>query len=599
MIPYETDSYSLREKMFRDPVWLGLGVLGLLIVALVLLLTVMVLLLPPISLITRLDPAFVTVDGTGGDVQDPDGMAISFPAEGVTAPFRVKLSSTPRNLFLEGAASSALLTAAQSIPPNLIIKSPFYEMRFTGDGPQKVILNVPIPNESEPSRTLDLYSWTGESWQWLPSRQIPGEELLISELPYLPKSVVVVQTQAATPRLSTPFFGGDTLPPGLRDANLELNLQGLYLEADGLIAGQASPLPPEVQNAVVTVVPTIRNWGEDEIIRSDLIDNLLISEEARQRHIGVVVNLVESSGYAGIDLDYRGINPELRLFYTAFLEELRAALPAGKQLSVHVAPPQPISAESWDTGAYDWTAINELADVIVLPALIDPAAYAPGGQMETMLDWAVGQVSRYKLQLYLPTRSLELIGEQSRSLTYPQALEFLGTVGVVGGATTSAPGQLLQFTLSGLPAAGGGIQFDPVSGLYILSFTENNSPRTLYLENAASLARKLQFVAQYNLRGVAVQDLLSPNADPHSREVMRQFNSLFIPPVEGNHILVWRVANQEGGLIAEEIVNLTTPIFQWPAPAAGGTYQVIGALSPNRDPSAATPLGSVQVTVAP
>ena len=262
------------------------------------------------------------------------------------------------------------------------------------------------------------------------------------------------------------------------------------------------------------------------------IDNLLIDAEARQRHIQAIVDLVQRNAYQGIDLDYRGINPDLEREFTSFLEQLRVALPPNKQLSVRVELPLQISADTWDTGAYDWRAIGRIADVVKVPTSPDPKAYSPGGQMESMLNWAVGQINRYKIQLLLSTYSAEQVNGITRDITYQQALEPIGAVAVVGGENVVGPGQLVDFTLAGLPASTG-IQFDAPSGTYWFAYLDsNNIQHTVYLENAASIARKLQFVAQYNLRGVAVQNLLSETNDAQIWTVIRKFLDLVIPPVE-------------------------------------------------------------------
>lgn len=597
MIPYETNSFDSNFKPSRNATMIGLLVLGLLVLVLAVLLVGVVLLLPPVSLLTRLDPDYVSIGESGGDVRDPDGLLLTLPREGIAGPVRVKLSSVPRSLFLEGETETRLQAAAGSIPPNLVIKSPFYRIQYHGPMPREVVFNVPIPNESEPYRTLDLYTWNGTGWEWLPSRLIEAEELIEAKLNYLPQSLVVMQTQTARPKVSSTYSDGDLLPAVLNESSFEINPMGLFLEADGLIPGRATPLSPEFQAVASAVVPIIRNWHTDGTVRSDLIDNLLISDEARDLHINVILNLVQTNGYDGIGLDYRDINPDLRRQYTAFLEQLRAALPPEKQLLVYVAPPVQISPDTWESGAYDWQAIGRLADAVLLPALLEPGAYEPGGQMESLLNWAVGQVNRYKLLLYLSTHSLDRSGETSRDISYQQALQTLGTVGVAGGATTVNPGQLLDFTLSGLSPSTG-IQFNSISGLYSFTYQDGPAPRTVYVENAASLARKLRLVVEYNLRGVAVQHLFQPGNDPLSYSVLHQFINLFIPPVEGHHAIVWRVADQGGGLIAEQVVSMTSPVFQWTAPAAPGTYNIIASISPDGDPAKATPLGSLQVTVA-
>ncbi|MEW5959723.1 MAG: beta-galactosidase, partial [Chloroflexota bacterium] len=260
--------------------------------------------------------------------------------------------------------------------------------------------------------------------------------------------------------------------------------------------------------------------------------------------------------------------------------------------------PTQISTDTWDTGAYDWQAIGRIADVVKVPTSPDPRAYRPGGQMEAILDWAVGQINRYKLQLLLSTSSTEQVNGITRSISYQQALESIGAVIVGGGSDIVAPGQKVDFTLQGLPASTG-IQFDSASGVYWFAYLDDqNVQHTVYLENAASIARKLRFVAQYNLRGIAVQNLLKENNDAQIWSVIRKFLDLVIPPVESQYSVVWRVQNDDGGVIAEEVVDLSSPGYKWTAPAAGGAYRVEAAISSGQDAAGAMLRGSVAVLVA-
>ena len=563
------------------------------------LLVLSALLLPPISMADRLlSIGYERIGRDGGAIQDPDGTQITFLPEGVSRSFRVKLMAVPRSLFLEGAAGNTLLTAAESIPPNLIMKSPFYRIQRKGTMPEQVVLSVPIPNEAEPYRTLDLYSWNGNSWEWLPNRKVVTEDVIESELDFLPESIVVMQTHAIHPNVSTDYAVNHPIPDNVTDSLVEINPQGLFLDSNGQIVGDLGQLPPEIQNASYSVIPTIRNWTDDGSIRSDLIDNLLIDPEARRRHIQTIVDLVQRNAYQGIDIDYRGINPDLKREYTSFVEQLRASLPANKQLSVRVELPMQVSADTWDTGAYNWQAIGRIVDVVKVPTSPDPKAYAPGGQMEAMLDWTVGQINRYKIQLLLSTFSAEQVNGITRNITYQQALEPIGAVAIVGGENIVSPGQEVDFTLAGLQASTG-IQFDAPSGTYWFAYLDdNNVQHTVYLENAASIARKLQFVAQYNLRGVAVQNLLSDTNHAQIWSVIRKFLDLVIPPVESQYSVVWQVKNQDGGVIAEEIVDLSQPTYKWLAPEAGGSYEVAAAISSSGDSDVAVPRGSVALLVA-
>ncbi len=596
MTPYENNSYQTKTPFWSGSTlpWLIVG--ALFVIALVLALGVAAL-LPPLSLLSRLDTSYAHVGPEGNTLHDPDGTQLTFPPEGVENSFRVKLTAIPRNQFLEGAAGVALQPAAAGIPPHLVLKSPYYEIQHRSGEPTQVIITIPIPNESEPYSTLDLYTWSGEAWEWLPSRVIAADEVIESKLDFLPESVVVMQTHPLNPQAAGSYAPGQTIPPNYLALPLEINPQGLYLEAEGLVAGNLGQLPPEILNSAFTIIPTIRNWGDDGSVRSDLIDNLLLDDQARQNHIATIAGIAQNTTFRGVVIDYRGIDPALREDYTTFLQQLRQALPPDKQLIVRVDQPQPFSAEAWDTGAYDWQAIGRIANMVRLPASPDPKAYAPGGQMEAMLAWAVGQVSRAKLQLDITTTSLEQVNGQTRPLGYQESLASLGTAALVGGATTLNPNQPVEFILSGLQN-GATVQFDPHSGLYWFSYPADPAgPRLIYLENGASAARKLQLVAQYNLRGVSAQNLFEANSDPQIREVVAQFINLALSPVEGQHAVVWQVKNQEGGVIAEQVVDLSTPTFRWTTPAAAGTYQVTAGVSPNRNPATVIPLGSLPITV--
>ena len=110
------------------------------------------------------------------------------------------------------------------------MKSPFYRIQLKGVSPEKIILSIPIPNESEPYSTLDLYAWNGEVWEWLPSRKLIVEDVLESELDYPPESIVVMQTHAINPTVSTDYALDIPLPDNVQDSLVEINLVGLFAD---------------------------------------------------------------------------------------------------------------------------------------------------------------------------------------------------------------------------------------------------------------------------------------------------------------------------------------------------------------------------------
>ncbi|MFQ5578278.1 MAG: hypothetical protein ACE5G8_14955, partial [Anaerolineae bacterium] len=376
--------------------------------------------LPPINLVERIINAAVGYDTfddkTGGYVVDPDGTRIDLLPEGMDGKVSLALKPIPRDVFLRGDTGKTLVAAAEQFPPNLVMKSPFYQIKYKGNTPTAVLIYTPIPNEAEPYTTLDLYSWNGEGWEWLPSQQIIGEEMLESRLDYLPASMVVVQTHPVRPYFSTNLTPGSIVPEHVKNSLVEVNPQGLYLDVNGRIGGQLGDLSAVDENAPYTIIPTLKNWEASGVVRSDLIDNLLIDVQARQRHVQAIKELVVGNNYGGIDIDYRGINPALKAEFSAFIAELDQALPATKRLSLRVDLPVQISADTWETGAYDWRALGKAADAVKVPTPADPRAYLPGGRMEAMLNWAVGEISRYKIQLLISTKSLEEVNTVRREI---------------------------------------------------------------------------------------------------------------------------------------------------------------------------------------
>jgi hypothetical protein len=171
-------------------------------------------------------------------------------------------------------------------------------------------------------------------------------------------------------------------------------------------------------------------------------------------------------------------------------------------------------------------------------------------------------------------------------------------VAVIGENEVVLPGQELDFTLTGLQESTG-IQFDRSSGAYWYAYLDDNDVQhTIYLENAASVARKLQFVAQYNLRGVAVENLLSENNDAQIWSVIDKFLDLVIPPVESQFAVIWQVQGQDGGVVAEGITDLSAPNYKWVVPETGSSYEIAAAIASNRDSSVAVPRGRVAVSIA-
>ncbi len=549
----------------------------------ILILAAAALMLPPISLRERiLARDHQTIPQDGGAVLDPDGTQVTFPAAGMVGAFKAKLTAIPRTIFLEGSAGKALVVAAREIPNFLIPRSPLYTLSLRGrNKPSAVTLTVPIPNDAEPYETLDLYTWDGSGWRWLPSKIIQEDDLIEARLAYVPDNFIVMQTAPRAPSVAASMAAGASLPREGKETLAEVRAAGLYLGGEGRLEGNPSALPKAEPGGAYAVIPWVRNWDDDGMVRTDLVQNLLVNREWQDRHIAALTEMAVANLYPGISVDYRGVDPQLRAEFSAFVTRLAEALHAqGKFLSVRVEEARQIAEDRWLTGGYDWQAIGQAADEVEVPALVDPRAYGEGGQMEQFLRWAVGQVNRYKIRLVLPARSVEAAGSYLLLKSYSEALApLVGPLRAEKGVV--APGETVSLTL--LPERHATVpEVDPASGMIRYQYLDNaGQVRTVWLENAASLSRKLGLASRYHLGGVTVGNLLARDqgTDPEVWAAVRQFQqSGTVPPIDSQFTLAWKTLGAGGSPLSEQQRPLNDIQYSWQVPQEPGEYRAEVAL---------------------
>jgi hypothetical protein len=538
-------------------------------------------LLPPISAGKRvLEGGYTPIGRDRWSVEDADGTQLTVLPEGLSGQLSLKLTSVPRLNFLEGSAGKRLLKAAETLPLHLDMKSPLYLISWRGEMPRAAMLTIPIPNDAEPYDTLNLYAWTGTEWQWLPGRVLADDDVIVAEFSSLPSAVAVVQTQPLASVISTAVYPGQTIPSEGREVLVEVNPVGLQLGSEGAIEGQVSDLPAVDSSATYGVLPVLRNWSEESSIRSDLVDNLLVSPEAQQAHIQAIVDLVVSNMYQGIEIDYRGINPVLRDEFSVFISDLAEALHAQqKTLTVQVHLPSQLAEDKWDTGVYDWQVLGAAVDCLKVPAMPEPSAYASGGQMWQFMRWAMSQVDRYKLQPVVSTWGVERVGVNSYAVSYDEALTPYNRITIEGSPDVVDPGQTVTLDLA--PHVGfSDIHFDEATQAFWYIYVDDQGrEHTVWLENASSLAYKFNMLSAFNVRGIAVENLLVEGNDPQVWNTLREFHTRNVTADAGQMAVMWRVQDETGNLVGQAMASLTDPSYAWTAPETPGAYTIIAAIS--------------------
>jgi hypothetical protein len=572
----------LRER-------LGSGAWAYGVYALIGVLVIIALLLPPVSLLERLGiTGYTTVSAQDNGITHPDGLTLSVDPATFTGKLRVRLDSLPRADFL-GFAHSSLRGAVEALPSYFQVKSPFYRIRARGKPEQPVMIDVLIPNDAEPWETLDLYTWTGETWEWVGGElhtETAEHEFIRAQVTDIPANVVVVQAGPLTQTVSTCLGAGDNLAlaAGLTD---EINPTGLFLGIDGGFVGDPASLLQPVAGDPYAVLPTLRNWAPGATVNHGLLADVLTIPDIQETHIANIVQLCTGRGFAGVDIDYRGVLPAERDTYSSFIAALADALHAqGLRLSVVVEPPIS-TAGGWDTGGYDWVSLGAAADALKVPFPADPAAYVEGGEAQRLLAWAAGQIPRYKTRMLLSSLSAEQAGTQISYISLEQALAPFGNATALSDVSQVLPNSQVQFALTGQVLS---ITPQEAAGTYRLEYTGGDGANhTIWLGTSDSLAAKIAWAQRYHLGGIAVDDVLAPGNASGIVDVVAAYRNNGSTPTGQGIDVVWTVADATT-TIAQTAAPLNNPVYAWIATVTG-TYTVNTTI-------AGFTHGSIAVTVA-
>jgi uncharacterized protein YgiM (DUF1202 family) len=539
---------------------------GAITLILIVLLILVALLLPPINLLERLQAlTYTRVTPAGGMLTDPDGTTVVFPAEGITKSFFAKLESTPRADFIAGEGGSDLYDAASNLPQYLIPKSPYYRMDVRGSQPTLTELDIPIPNDSLPYETLGLYNWNGSEWALVPNQVLAAEDKIVASVDYPPTGFMVMQTTPGVPAVTANLGEYAQLPQGAV-VTYEAKA-GLLLRGDGALDGVA---PVNSGNTM----PIIRNW-EGEVVRTDLINNLLIDPGLQANQLVAVEQTVVQNGYPGAIIDYRGVDalPSARADYVRLISDLADRLhAAGKTLTVRVEPPHQISAEEWDTGGYDWRNLGEVVDTLVVPAPIDPRAYDDNAELDAMLTFATSEVERNKLQFELPSYSIERAGSYLLMKGYQESL--LPLVNQIQLSNPEGSDQI-EISLQDERLLSEVIWDDAIGMYYYVYRDDQGGERTVYIENADSTARKLNKLQAYNVRDASTVVPDNGDIDPLIWSVLLQFQQG--QPLTyglGQLAVNFAVYDENGNLVAQETTPLTDATTTITPPAGAGDLSV-------------------------
>jgi len=527
-------------------------------------LILLALVLPPISIPERIfSLGYTSVNpSAGGKVSIADGATLSVASGATRTSVGLRLASKPRADFLKDSLS-------KSLPAKLDVKSALYQPEVRGELPSQTILSMPIPEASEPLNTITVFGYDGKKWSKLPFQIFTDDQRIETYITLaIPQAIIVAQTQAQPPTIAAEVNEKSAYPVLAANIVAEVSPAGFYLSDGASITGAAAT--PDVGAA--QILPTVTNLVNNQL-RAEIVEDMVGYVDARKTHIAALVALAVDQNYPGVHIDYQGAGSDYRGDFTTFVRELAAALHAqNKLLSVTLALPIQRSPEVWETGAFDWAAIGQAADVVRIPLPTDRNAYA-GAQppVNLYLQWAVGQIDHYKLNVAFSILGRDEFENSYAPVSFTNALKLMGPI---QAPASVAPDSKTTLDLPRLREAGG-IKSDAATGVYLFTYKDaKNINHTVVIENAESLAKKLNLALQFNLRGVALRDLSADALDPRAWDVLKTYRDLQTSNLKGTPAIVWKVNNQSIGKSA-----MNDPRQAWTAPRTAGDAKIEALLS--------------------
>ncbi len=500
-------------------------------------------------------------------------------------------------LLQQGDTSAALRRAMEALPPTIEQRSAWVvAVRTCGALPRKATLRVALP-EGISARNLDLYGWFAESenWQWLGGEIDHARNELVAQVRQMPSFVVVAEPEAVPQWISVeapenvPFAQWSAaLPASAQEVVVPVAYLGDVINT--LSQRHTGDMPPPRLSDGRAVIPLVRNWSERGQANTRLLREILRDPEVRARHEADLIRLLDTTGYVGVELDYRGLDETLQEPFAQFVERLgRSLSQRGKRLVIVVPAPQRALDGSWTLNGYDWEVISRVANRVKLDLTANLSAMADAEQLDSLLEWATARINRHKLVVLLPAASLQQDARNHvRPVSLEDALRPLSPVRVQPTVAQPLSSVWLQWSPE---VALDGIRFGAATHIYTFTHvSEAGEPYTIWLNTAASARQVLSQLQARVLRGVAVRWLWQLGNDEGIAAVIDayargQLGSINLPAPSV------KVAFNNGTPFS---LNLDAPLLEVYAPGGEGGYTLFVFFQASRP----IPIGAVPITVS-
>lgn len=238
-------------------------------------------------------------------------------------------------------------------------------------------------------------------------------------------------------------------------------------------------------------VLTLTPMDSEGRFNNNLISALVSSGSAQENLIRGLLEILAAKGFRGVDVDFEYIKAEDRDLFTSFVARLSRELnPYGYWVSVALAPKTSSGQKGLLYEGKDYGGLGAAANSCLLMTYewgykySEPMAVAPVNMVRRVVEYAVTQIPRNKIDLGIPNYGYDW------PLPYVQGETAATTIGNIQAVQIAA-------------ANGARIQFDETAQTPYFNYTAEDGIRhEVWFEDVRSMNAKFSLFEEFGLRGM-------------------------------------------------------------------------------------------------
>lgn len=436
----------------------------------------------------------------------------------------------------------------------------------------RLLVSMPLTRESA-GANVSIYRYVEDTKAWEPvaSAEVDaGGKHATATLTEAPSTIAVFRRLSPAGHVVAYLPKGQSLHEDAAGKVTLVHTLDFTPSAEGGISGDATVMQGTTKFEVYPVISASAADKTDAIV-----SGILSSAESRSNHVQQIAAKAREANLKGIDVAYMDLKPDQRFSFAVLVAELAGVLHKENRKLTVMLPPPILANDRIDEGAYDWGAIGAAADLVEIAPFRDQSRYRL--DMPSILDHLTSVVDRQKLILTVTPYATESSSDgttTTMSLTKAMAIATqLSISGVDSKLTTESNVDVVGVNIDRSENLTG-LVWDPNTATVAFTYKFNTN-RTVWIENFFSVGFKLEYISEYRLGGVAVEDASSNDYLGNIWTAVAPYISSGQPVLMQPHpkdlAPEWWVSGgqKEGGERAGQ-----NGVLRWFTPSEAGTYVV-------------------------